>query len=131
MARLAQCDQIAPVMCTTFTQRKFMVDLLSFYEYSTIITLLTKRMLCSILVTDPLPCTAIPAFGILIPAVLFIITVCFLPVLLTISPVCQFRTSGVSTGFLGLTWQSFSPPDKIRALKDLPLKALRHLTFSQ
>ena len=34
MARLAQCDQIAPVICTAFTQRNLMVDLLCLHEYS-------------------------------------------------------------------------------------------------
>ena len=41
------------------------------------VTLLTEWMLCNILVTDPLPCTAVTPLGIFIPAVLFIV-LCFI-----------------------------------------------------
>ena len=75
VTRLAQCDQIAPVMCATFTQRQLMMNLLGRNQYSTGITLLTEGMLRSILVTDPLPGSAIAALGILISAVLFILAV--------------------------------------------------------
>ena len=75
VTRLAQRDQIAPIMCATFTQRQLMMNLLGRNQYSMKITLLTEGMLRSILVTDPLPGSAIPAFGILISAVLFILAV--------------------------------------------------------
>lgn len=84
MARLAQCDQIVPVMCPAFTQRKFMVDLFGFSHHTLRITQFTERMLSRIPVTDPLPCTPVLSLGILIPAVLLIITVHFTPVLITV-----------------------------------------------
>ena len=75
VTRLAQRDQIAPVVCATFTQRKLVMNLLGRNQYPTGITLLTERMLRSILVTDPLPGSAIPTFGILISAILLVLAV--------------------------------------------------------
>ena len=75
VTRLAQRDQIAPVVCATFTQRQLMMNLLGRNQYSTGITLLTEGMLRSILVTNSLPCSAISALGILISAVLLVLAV--------------------------------------------------------
>ena len=75
VTRLAQRNQIAPIMCATFTQRQLVMNLLSRNQYPTGIALLTEGMLRSILVTNSLPCSAISALGILISAVLFVLAV--------------------------------------------------------
>ena len=84
MTRLAQRNQITPIMCATFTQRKLVVDLFYRNQKSTLITLLTEWMLCSVLVTDSFPRTSITAFGLLISAEFLIVTVYFPCMLLTV-----------------------------------------------
>ena len=75
VTRLTQRDQITPIVRATFTQRLLVVNLLGLHDNSTLKTQFTERMLGCILISDPLPCTAISTFGFLISAVLFIITV--------------------------------------------------------
>mgnify|MGYP006980037198 CR=1 FL=1 len=59
MTRLAQRNQITPIMCATFTQRFLVMNLFHRNCKSTFKTQLTEWMLQSILITYPLPCTAI------------------------------------------------------------------------
>ena len=59
MTRLTQRNQITPIMCAAFTQRKLVVNLLHWNQNSSLVALLTERMLCSILITNPFPCTTI------------------------------------------------------------------------
>ena len=78
MTRLTQRNQITPIMCATFTQRLLVVNLFHRNCKSTFKTQLTERMLRSILITYPLPCTTITAFGLLISNEFLIVTVYFL-----------------------------------------------------
>lgn len=75
ITRFTQRNQITAIMRTTFTQRQFVVDLLRWHDNSTFKTPLTKGMLRSILVTNPLPCTTISPLRRFISGVLLIITV--------------------------------------------------------
>ena len=97
VTRLAQRDQIAPIMRATFTQRLLMVYLFSRHDNSTFKTKLAEGMLRSILVTDPLPCTTISFLRSFIPAVLLIITVDLLLMLRTVTTICKVRTARIST----------------------------------
>ena len=65
MTRLAQRNQITPIMCATFTQRLLVMNLFHRNCKSTFKTQFTERMLRSILITYSLPCTTITTFGLL------------------------------------------------------------------
>ena len=109
VTRLTQRDQIAPIMCATFTQRKLMMNLFRRYDDPAFIAEFTERMLRSILIADPLPGTAISSLCVLIPSILLISTVDFLLMLRTVTSVCQVRTSGISARLLWFTWQFTHP----------------------
>ena len=104
VTRLAQRDQIAPIMSATFTQRFLMVDLFRLHDNSTLKTQFTEGMLRCILISDSLPCTAISALGFLISAVLLIITVDLLLMLRAVSPICQIRTAGIAARSFRFPW---------------------------
>ena len=79
-------NQIAPVMCAAFTQRKLVMNLLHWNQNSSLVALLTERMLCSILITNPFPCTTISSLRIFISSVFLIITIYFVRMLFTVPP---------------------------------------------
>ena len=130
VTRLTQRNQIAPIVCATFTQRLFVVNLFSLHDNSTLKTQLTEGMLRSILVTDLLPCTTISFLRGFISAVLFIATVDLLLMLRTEPSISKIRTARItarSFRFFGIT----SPPTT-KTPKDLSLRAsfifhFRHL----
>ena len=95
VTRLAQRDQIAPIVSATFTQRLLVVDFFRLHDNSTFKTQLTEWMLGCVLITDPLPCPAISLLRSFIPAVLFIIAVDLLLMLRTVPPVRKIRTARI------------------------------------
>jgi len=87
VTRLAQRNQIAPIVRATFTQRLLVVNLFRLHDNSTFKTRLTKWMLRCVLITDPLPCSAVSLLRSFIPAVLFIIAVDLLLMLRAVSSI--------------------------------------------
>lgn len=85
-----------------------MVNLLGFHKYSTLIALLTERMLCNIFVTDSFPCTAISTFTALVSSIFLIVAVHFLCMLLTVPPSHQCRTAWISTRFFRFAWHCYT-----------------------
>ena len=75
MARLTQCNQVAPVIGASFAQRQLVVDLFRLHKNPMFKTPLAEWMLRRILVSDPLPGTAVLPLGILISTILFILSV--------------------------------------------------------
>lgn len=55
-----------------------------------------RPFLCSILVTDPLPCTTISSLCFLISAVLLIVTFNLLLMFRTVQPICKIRTAQIT-----------------------------------
>ncbi len=91
-----------------------MVDLFSRHDNSTFKTQLTEGMLCSILVTDPLPRTTVSLLRRLISALLLIVAVAQLLMLFTEPFVCQLRASGIRAWMLRFPWHrsTFFPIEK-------------------
>ena len=104
VTRLAQRDQIVPIVCATFTQRFLVVNLFRLHDNSTIKTQLTEWMLGCILISYPFPCTSISTLGLLVPAILLIITVDLLLMLRAVSPICQIRTAGIAARSFRFPW---------------------------
>lgn len=84
-----------------------MVYLFSRHDNSTFKTQLTEGMLHSILVTDPLPCTAISSLGFFISAVLLIVTVDLLLMLRTIPPISKIRTARITARSFWFLWHKY------------------------
>ena len=95
MTRLAQRDQIAPIVRTTFTQRQLVVDLFGRYIDTILQALLTHRMACSIAVPDSFPCSSIPAFDGEVTVIAFVSFVLFLLVFLAEPAISQVGTAGM------------------------------------
>ena len=55
-------------------------------------------------VTHLLPCGAVTVTPFISPAVLFVLPISYFFMLLAVQTVCQFRTAGVITRFLWLSW---------------------------
>ena len=100
VTRLAQRDQIAPVMRATFTQRQFMMHLFSLHDDPTLEAQLTERMLLHVLITDPFPRSSITLLCPGITPILFILTVHLCLVFRTISSFRQIRTARISARLL-------------------------------
>ena len=109
VTRLTQRDQITPIVCATFTQWLLMMDLFSLHDYPSFKTQLTEGMLCSILVTDPLPSSAVPFLCKFVTLVLFIVTVDLLLMLRTVAPIRQIRTAGITARSFRFTWHMITP----------------------
>jgi len=75
VTRLAQRDQIVTIVCATFTQRFLMMNFLCFHDDPMLKTQLTEWMLGCVLISDPLPCSAISLLCSGITPILFIITI--------------------------------------------------------
>ena len=106
VTRLAQRDQIAPIMRATFTQRLLMVYLFSRHDNPTLKTQFTEGMLHSIFVTDPLPRTTVSLLRRLIPAILLIITVHLLLMLRTVTTVFKVRTARICAWSFRSPWHN-------------------------
>lgn len=87
VTRLAQRNQIAPIVCATFTQWFLVMNFLCRYKHAFFITKFTERMQLHIAITNPLPCSTISSPGIWITSVLFILAVPYLGVFLTVSAI--------------------------------------------
>ena len=61
VTRLAQRNKITPIVSATFTQRLLVVNLFSLHDNSSLKTQFTEGMFRGVLISDPLPCTAISA----------------------------------------------------------------------
>lgn len=114
VTRLAQRDQVTTIVRATFTQRQFVVDYFSRHENSTLKTHLTERMLRSLFVTDPLPCTTVSLLRRFISAILLVITITQLLMLFTEPLVCQLRASRIRAWMLRVPWHhsTFFPTEK-------------------
>ena len=112
MTRLTQRDQIVPIVSATFTQRPLMMNLFCRHDDSTIKTQLTKGMLRSILVTDPLPCTTISFLRSFISAVLFIVTVDLLLMLRAEPSISKIRTARITARSFRFLWHCITTHDK-------------------
>ena len=78
MTRLAQGNQIAPIMCATFRKWNLVMYFLYLYKNSLLITEFTKWMGLNITVTDAFPRTTIPSPCVRISLVLLVTSVLFL-----------------------------------------------------
>ena len=116
-------------MRATFTQRLLMVYLFSRHDNSTFKTHLTEGMLHSILVTDPLPCTAISSLCVLITPVFFIVTIDLLLMLRTIPPICKIRTARITARSFWFLWHKYHLQYKSRC-RYFPLAALSSFAFA-
>ena len=125
MTRSTQRNQIASVVCSSFSQRLDVMDLLHRNQLSFLVAPLTEGMLRSIAVTNPFPCSAVTFLCVRVSAVSFVLLVDEFFVFLTVTPVGQFLTARVSTGMLGLSWhrQHLLQGSK-KALEDCSSKAL-------
>lgn len=100
VTRLAQRDQIAPIVRTTFTQRLLMMNFFHRNDHSTLEAQLTERMLLHILITDPFPRSSVTLLCPGISPVLLILTVHFALVFRTVSPFRKVGTARISTWLL-------------------------------
>ena len=109
MTRSTQRNQIASVVCSSFSQRLDVMDLLHRNQFSFLVAPLTEGMLRSIAVTNPFPCSAVTFLCVRVSAVPFILLVdeffVFL-MLFTVTTVGKLRAPGVSTGMLWLSWHT-------------------------
>lgn len=100
MTRLAQRDQIAPIVRATFTQRKLMMDFLGPHDNPTLETQFTERMLLHVLVADSFPRSSIPLLCPGITPILLIVAVHPALVFRTVSSFRQIRTTRISARLL-------------------------------
>jgi len=100
MTRLAQRDQIAPVMRATFTQRKLMMDFLGLHDNPTLEAQLTKGMLHYILIAYPFPRSSVTLLCPGITPILLIVAVHLALVFRTVSSFRQTRTARISARLL-------------------------------
>lgn len=112
MTRLAKCNQITAIVCTTFTQRLLMMNLFCRHDDPTGKTQLTERMLCSIFITDPFPCSTVSLLGSFIPSILLIVMIYCALMLRAISPIGQIWTARVSTRLLWTLRHIYHHPSK-------------------
>ena len=130
MTRLAQRDQIAPVMRATFTQRLLMMDFLSRNHHSALKAQLTKWMLQHVLITDPLPRPAVTLLCPGITSVFLILTIDFALMLRAVPSFRQVWTARICTRLLRFSRYLSSSPDITKALKDFSLKASLHFIIA-
>ena len=129
VTRLAQRDQIAPIVRATFTQRLLMMDLFRRYYHSTLEAQLTERMLRSILVTDPFPRSPVTPLCPGITPILFILTVHLCLVFRAIPPIRQVGTARISARLLRFPrhLSTFLPIEKAATV--FPPQRLPHLSL--
>ena len=112
-------------MCAAFSKRELVVDLLGGNVEPALKALLTQRMLGDIAVSDTLPSTSIPAFGLRTAVIFFIACVFLLLMHRTVPTVSQVGTAGIGAGPLWFPWHCFTSLSRIRkALQDFSRKAL-------
>jgi hypothetical protein len=117
-------------MCAAFTQWKLVMDFLHQNQRSTLVTQFTERMLCSILVTDSFPGSAVSFLCRPFTAILLIIMIHQSLMLRTIPSVCKIRAATIITRMFWFLRQCTSPLFLCkRALKDFSLKAPYHFAF--
>ena len=100
VTRLAQCNQIAPVMRATFTQRLLMMHFLSLHDNSTLKAQLTEGMLHHILIANPFPRSSVTLLCPGITPILLILTVHLALVFRTVSPFRKVGTARISAWLL-------------------------------
>ena len=81
-----------------------MVYNVSVSDVSFLETHFTERVQLYIAVTHLLPCGAVTVTPFISPAVLFVLPISYFLMFITVQTVCQFRTAGVITRFLWLSW---------------------------
>ena len=104
VARLAQRDEVAPVMCSTFRQRNLVVYLFDRDKNSLLVAQLTEGVCLNIAVTDAFPRTSVPFPCCRVTSVLLLTLVLFLLVFLTEPSFCQLGTAGMVARMLCLSW---------------------------
>ena len=104
VARLAQRDKVGPVMCSTFRQRKLVVNLFNRDKHSLLVAQLTERVCLNIAVTDAFPRTSISFPCSSVTTVLLVTLVLFLLMFLAEPSFCQLRTSGMVARVLCFPW---------------------------
>lgn len=104
VTRLAQRDEVAPVMCSTFRQRNLVVYLFDWDKNSLLVAQLTEGVCLNIAVTDAFPRTSVSFPCCRITTVLLVTLVLFLLVFLTEPSFCQLGTAGMVARMLCLSW---------------------------
>ena len=103
MTRSTQRNQIASLVCSTFSQRLDVMNLFHHNHAAFLEALLTVWMLLCIRCSDPVPCSSVtPACGRVTP-ILLVLLVGQLLMLGTIPFLGQFFAPRVTTGMLGLS----------------------------
>lgn len=104
VARLAQRDEVAPVMCSTFRQRNLVVYLFDWDKHSILVAQLTERMCLNRAVTDAFPRTSV-SFPCSRGTTVLLVTLVFFPlVFLTEPSFRQLRTTGMVARVLCFPW---------------------------
>lgn len=75
VTRSTQRNQIASLVCSTFSQRLDVMDLLHGNQFSFLVAPLTEGMLRSVAVTNPFPCSAVTLLCARVSAVPFVLLV--------------------------------------------------------
>ena len=91
-------------MCAAFSKRELVVDLFGRNVEPVLKALLTQRVLGDIAVSDTLPSTSIPAFGLRTAVIFFIACVFLFLMHRTVPTVSQVGTAGIGAGPLGFPW---------------------------
>lgn len=101
MAGFAKGAKVGIVMCAAIGDGFDMMDFLGRNVPTVSKTVLTKRMLLNVQVTDGVPAPTVSLVGVRTAAVLVVLAVCLRSVCFAISTVGQVRTAGIRAGLLG------------------------------
>lgn len=104
MTRLAQRDEVAPVMCSAFRQRNLVVYFFDWDKHSLLVAQLTEGVCLNIAVTDAFPRTPVPFPCCRVTTVLLVTLILFLLVFLTEPSLCQLGTAGMMARMLCFPW---------------------------
>ena len=109
VAGSAQGHEIFSGMSAALRDWNLVMNLCCRNNSSDLLTLLTKRMLSDVAVTNPFPGTAILLVDIWGALILVILPPSDSSVIVAVLPIRQLGTTRVRTGALGFSWHDYPP----------------------